>query len=190
AVEALVPLGELRIEAGGLADELALVVVRRGGGGAAGSEDDDSRAIFAELRGELEAILGAVHEDAVGQVDVDADGDAEDFACGLGFGAAGFGAAARRRLPARQVEDADGIALRHELGQRSAAQNFEVVRMRGDGNDIESVRQGFGAHGGSPRNSEPLGYEPRRWRRAIRSQDSALPFGSRLIWLISSSFWG
>ena len=142
AVEALVPLGQLRVEPRGLADQVALVVVGRGGRRAARGDDDDPGSVAAELGRQAEAVLGAIHQHAIGQFDVDSHLDAEVLPGGLGFALARLERAARRGLAARQVEDADAVALLDQLGERPAAEDFEVVRVRRHGRHVEPVGRG------------------------------------------------
>ena len=93
-------------------------------------------------------VLRPVHEHAVRQVEVDPHLHAEDAAGGLGFLLAFFEAAAGGGFAAGQVDDGDAVALVDELGEGAAAEDFQVVGVWGDGDDIHRVRVG---HGRSPR---------------------------------------
>ena len=125
--------------------QAALVMIGRRRRRAAERRDHHFRLQSAKLRRQAIAVLRAVHEHPVGQAEVDPHRHAEDLPRRFGLDFAGLVAAARRRLAAGQVDHADAIALLDELGERPAADDFKIVRVRSDGDHVERLF----VHGGT-----------------------------------------
>src|SRR5690348_18331376 len=74
----------------------------------------------------------------VGHAEYAAVADLEDLSSALGFLRAGFRSAARAHFAGGEIEDASFITLLSHFQQRAAAGEFDVVRMSGDSEKVES----------------------------------------------------
>src|SRR4030095_15086460 len=90
---------------------------------------------------EPEPTFRPVHQDSVRQPQVDADVYAEDLAGGLGLASARLLGPTGRRLAGGQVDDPDPIPLADEPGEGGPAGDLQVVRVWGDGDDVQAFRQ-------------------------------------------------
>ncbi len=125
--EARVPRGLADEPAGALVVRMAVLRPRREDEARPGAADglDD-----AELRGAVRP------EVAVPEVEVHAEARAEDSG-GLGrLRRARLGSPARRHLAAREVDDADAAPAAGEGGERPAAAELDVVRVRAEREDV------------------------------------------------------
>ena len=96
------------------------------------------RPILAKLLGQRHAGFERIEQPAIRQIERDPHLHAERLGGRFGFGQPHFRARrARRRLAVGQVDDADLVALPHELGERAAAGDFHVVGMGADGDHVE-----------------------------------------------------
>ena len=100
-------------------------------------QDDGARAQRADAAGQGQLVVHAQLEVRVGQAEIFAVRDAQDARGGGGFAAASFLGAARAHLAFGEIEDAGATAEAARFDQRAAAGELDVVRMRGDGQQVE-----------------------------------------------------
>src|SRR6202022_182905 len=77
-------------------------------------------------------LLAAGAQSAVAEVELLAEGGAEDFRSGLRLAGSGLWSSARSHLPAGEVDDADSQAVFDKAGDRAAARQLDVVCVRAE----------------------------------------------------------
>ena len=97
---------------------------------------DDPRLLAADDVDDGELLLAAAAQPAVAEVERFAELGAEDLGRPRGLLAADLGGAARAHLAARQVHDAEAVARGLQARERAAARQLDVVRVRGDREDV------------------------------------------------------
>ena len=134
----LVPLGEPRVENGGVRNEHRLIMVGGCQYGFPRESQDDARPPTAEDFGEHHAGIEAVEEPPVRQAERFAMRYAEDLGGPPRLDQAHFGTRrTRRRFSIRQIDDADAVALPRQPSQCAAAGDLHIIRMGADGDHVQ-----------------------------------------------------
>jgi len=119
------------------------------------------RAQIANDLREAQFILTRGLHVRVGDAEISTPGNFQDFRGEGGFFRAGFGGAARAHLAGGEIQDAGLVALLSHFDQRAPAGEFDVVGMRGDGENVEF-------HGGSSKLRGDCSTRARRRSRRAR----------------------
>src|SRR5512143_2387874 len=104
--------------------------------------EDEPGARAADDADHLELGRPVGPEAAVAEVQRDAERRAQDRRGATRLFGPGLGRAARPRLSARQVADADAVSAPRERRERPAAPELEIVRVGAEGEDVDGGRDG------------------------------------------------
>ncbi len=133
-------LFEASEEAAFVAESCGVVMV--GVAGLPVRDDDGSRAEFANGRGEAELVFARGVDVGIWDAERAAVFYFENFCGESGFSGASFGSAESAHFPCGEIEDAGFVAGLRHFEESTAASEFDVVGMCGDGEKVE-------IHGGS-----------------------------------------
>src|SRR5690242_21077370 len=104
--------------------------------------EDDPRPPPPNSIDDLHLFVAAGAQTAVAEVQLLAEGGAEDIRCFEGFRATDFRGAAGAHLAPGQIDNADFAAGAHEIDDRAAAAELDVIRVRAEKDRINR----FGHH--------------------------------------------
>ena len=111
--------------------------------------DHHARLERTDALGEREARVRRVGDAGVGQVEVLAQRHAHHARRRVRFAFADLGRAARAHLAGREVDDADALAALGVRDQRAAADEFDVIAVRTDGQQVEGRAHSLNLGGAS-----------------------------------------
>ena len=100
-------------------------------------QDDRFRPGCADLFSQCEAILNRSGETRIAKIQPFAKARTDHRPSGFSLLGANFGGTARSHLALGEVQNAYGIPGIEHFHQRTRARQFDVIRMGGDGQDID-----------------------------------------------------